>query len=130
MGIIAVMLLAFAFLFQEFNYSALVGHCSPNVKFVFNKSVRFLLNDAACLMMIAALFNRKNYIRMSVWVFFAELIVLLPFYFMLKLSLEGDSEISSPLLSQLHRMIVNPLLMIVLIMGFFYQDYFLKKPAG
>jgi len=50
--------------------------------------------------------------------FLAELFILLPVYFALKISLEGDAEISSPLLSQLHRMIVNPLLMLVLIMDY------------
>jgi len=52
-----------------------------------------------------------------------EFFILLPIYFIMKLSLEGDSEISSPLLSQLHRMIVNPLLMIILILGLVYQDF-------
>ena len=104
-----------------------MGDPSPNVRFIFKKSVRFILNDSACLLLIMAIFNKYNYIRMSAWVFLVELFFFLPVYFVLKLSLEGDSEISSPLLSQLHRMIVNPLLMIVLIMGFFYQDYFSKK---
>lgn len=86
-----------------------------------------MVNDIACLLLVAAIFNKPSYLRLSAWIFLTELLVLLPIYFTLKLTLEGDSEISSPLLSQLHRMIVNPLLMIVLIMGFVYQDYFWKK---
>ena len=86
-----------------------------------------MVNDIACLLLVAAIFNKPGYLRLSAWIFLTELLVLLPIYFVLKLTLEGDSEISSPLLSQLHRMIVNPLLMIVLIMGFIYQDYFWKK---
>lgn len=86
-----------------------------------------MVNDIACLLLVAAIFNKPSYLRLSAWIFLTELLVLLPIYFVLKLTLEGDSEISSPLLSQLHRMIVNPLLMIVLIMGFIYQDYFWKK---
>jgi exosortase F-associated protein len=98
-------------------------------KFIANRTVRFMLNDVACLLLITAIFNSKKYLALSFWVFLTELFILLPIYFLLKLSLEGDSEISSPLLSQLHRMIVNPLLMIVLIMGFFYQDHIQKQRA-
>jgi hypothetical protein len=50
-----------------------------------------------------------------------EVFLLLPAYFIVKLTLEGDSEISSPLLSQIHRLIVNPLLMFLLMVGFVYQ---------
>ena len=124
---LAVVVLTGIYFFQNFDFSTLIGNPSPNVKFIFNKSVRFILNDSACLLLIMAIFNKYNYLRMSAWVFLVELFFFLPVYFVLKLSLEGDSEISSPLLSQLHRMIVNPLLMIVLIMGFLYQDYFSKK---
>ena len=120
----AVMILATTYLFQRMDCAAMVGIDSLNGKFIFNKSLRFLLNDGACLLLVIAFFNRPNYLRISAWVFLVEFIFLLPFYFTLKLTLEGNSEISSPLLSQLHRMIVNPLLMIVLIMGFVYQDYF------
>lgn len=129
MGCIALTMLTAAYLFQKFDFSSLAGHHSNNVRFIVNKSIRFLVNDFACLILIAALFNKSSYLKVSAWVFLLELLVLLPLYFLLKLSLEGDSEISSPLLSQLHRMIVNPLLMLVLIMGFVYQDYFIKKPA-
>ncbi|NOT76602.1 MAG: exosortase F system-associated protein [Cyclobacteriaceae bacterium] len=129
-GIIAVMILGFAYLFQNYDFSSLVGSYSPNAKFIINKTIRFLLNDTACLLLIMVIFNKSSYLRVSTWIFLTELIVFLPLYFILKLSLEGDSEISSPLLSQLHRMIVNPLLMFAMIMGFFYQKYFWKKPSA
>jgi hypothetical protein len=41
----------------------------------------------------------------------------------IKLGWEGDSEISSPLLSFVHRLIVNPLLMFVLMAGLVLQRY-------
>ncbi len=125
----AMTMLGATYLFQRLDYAAWLQIDSMNGKFVFNKTLRFLLNDAACLLLIAAVFNKSSYLRISAWVFLAELFFFLPLYFILKLSLEGNSEISSPLLSQLHRMIVNPLLMIVLIMGFVYQNYFWNKKA-
>jgi exosortase F-associated protein len=125
----AICLLTVAYLFQRFDFSSLLGNYSPNARFILNKSFRFIVNDIACLLLIGAIFNKPGYLRISTIFFIAEMFILLPLYFVLKLNMEGDSEISSPLLSQLHRMIVNPLLMIILLMGFFYQDYFSKKPA-
>ena len=127
LGIFAVAVLVAVYIFQSFDFSALAGTPAANSRFIINRSVRFLINDGACLLLIMAVFNKSSYLRVSTWIFMVELFVFLPVYFVLKLSLEGDSEISSPLLSQLHRMIVNPLLMIALMMGFFYQDYFSKK---
>lgn len=126
-GFLALTILAAAYLFQKIDVAAFMGIDSPNAKFIVNKLTRFLLNDGACLLLITAIFNKPKYLLVSTWLFLAELLIFLPLYFILKLSLEGNSEISSPLLSQLHRMIVNPLLMIVLMMGFFYQDFFWKK---
>ncbi|CAN5499258.1 hypothetical protein BH10BAC4_BH10BAC4_16090 [soil metagenome] len=126
-GALAIAILVAAYLFQKFDYSSLIGNYSSNARFVINRTARFLINDASCLLLIMAIFNQSSYLRVGTWIFLIELIVLLPAYFIVKLSLEGDSEISSPLLSQVHRMIINPLLMIALIMGLFYQDYFWKK---
>jgi exosortase F-associated protein len=127
LGAAALVIIVATYLFQQFDFSSLAGIDSHFVKFVVNKSTRFILNDLACLLLIVAIFNKSDYVRISAWVFLVELVILLPLYFVLKLSLEGDSEISSPLLSQFHRMIVNPLLMIVLMLGFVYQDYFYNK---
>ena len=126
-GACAMMILMATYMLQQFDYSAWVQISSLNGKFIFNKSIRFLLNDFACLLLVTAIFNKSDYLRISFWIFLVELLFFLPLYFVLKLSLEGDSEISSPLLSQLHRMIINPLLMLILIMGFLYQDHFWKK---
>lgn len=123
LGLVAVLVLSATYLFQRLDFAYYLGIHSSALRFITNRVVRFLLNDAACLMLIAALFNKVAYLRLSVWIFLAELLILLPLYFAVKLTLEGDSEISSPLLSQIHRMIVNPLLMIVLIAALLYQDY-------
>lgn len=95
----------------------------PNVVFIVNRTFRLILNDLACLLIIYVLFREKKYLKLSFLVFLVELFLILPLYLAVKLSLEGDSEISSPLLSQVHRLIVNPTLMLLLIIGFFYQKY-------
>lgn len=93
----------------------------PNAIFIMNKTARLLINDFACLLIIWAVFAEKKYLAIGWYLFVIELVVILPIYFLFKLTLEGDSEISSPLLSQIHRLVVNPVLMFLLIVGFVYQ---------
>ena len=95
--------------------------------FVFNKTVRLILNDALCLLLIYALFREKKYLRIAFLVFCFEFFLMLPIYLIIKLNLEGPSEISSPLLSQIHRLIVNPMLMLILIVAFYYQKFWVIK---
>ena len=82
-----------------------------------------MINDFSSFILIFGLFNERKYMKVALGVFLFEIVFLLPLYFVLKLFLEGDSEISSPLLSQLHRLIVNPTLMFLLIAAFLYQRF-------
>lgn len=131
----AMILLVAVFLQQRFNYADLLNYILPqawditqgHVVFIVNKTIRLILNDLACFMLITALFPGKVYMKAALYLFLIELFVLLPVYFILKLNLEGPSEISSPLLSQIHRLIVNPLLMFLLMIGFLYQRLSRKK---
>jgi exosortase F-associated protein len=127
---LSAMLLAGMFLFQQFNFlyaflELLNIHVQPATyfTFVFNKTLRLLVNDGACLILIYVLFEKRKYLQVAGLVLLMEVLVLLPLYFVLKYMWEGDSEISSPLLSQLHRLIINPTLMIMLIAAFYYQQY-------
>lgn len=125
----ALIILAAVYLQQRFNYAGLINYILPqvleisqaNTVFIVNKTMRLILNDLACFMLIIALFPGKVYMKAALYLFLLELFVILPVYFMIKLNLEGPSEISSPLLSQIHRLIVNPLLMFLLMIGFLYQ---------
>jgi exosortase F-associated protein len=124
------MLLATIYLFQGFDFLAFFRSllsldifAHPYVTFIVNKTVRLIINDLACFIIIWAIFQSKKHLKLSVYVFLVEVLVLLPVYFWIKLSIEGDSEISSPLLSQIHRLIVNPTLMILLMISFAYQKY-------
>jgi exosortase F-associated protein len=126
---VALLVLSLVYLFQRFNYLHFFTYYllpgdrvfDANTYFIFNKTIRLVLNDAACMLIIYVLFHERKYLQLSFYVFIIELFVVLPLYFILKLSLEGPTEISSPFLSQIHRLIVNPMLMILLILGFVYQ---------
>jgi exosortase F-associated protein len=129
--LLALLLLVLIYVFQRTDFRTYLLEAldsrehvlHPYVFFVFNKTFRLMLNDACCFLLILALFGRGKYMKAAFYVFLFELLVLLPVYFLLKLNLEGDAEISSPLLSQLHRLIINPTLMFLLIIAFFYQRF-------
>lgn len=125
----ALLVLVLVFVFQRFNYAVALTSflpeglqiTQPNTVFIVNKTIRLVLNDVACMVLIYAWFKERKYLTLSFYLFLVEVFLLLPVYFIVKLTLEGDSEISSPLLSQIHRLIVNPLLMFLLMVGFVYQ---------
>ena len=129
---ISLLLLAIVYVFQRWDYlSAIAGvfgtDFGPTTGFIFNKTLRLIVNDALCFLLIYSLFREKKYLRIAFLVFCFELFVMLPLYLIVKLSLEGSSEISSPLLSQIHRLIVNPMLMLILIVAFYYQRFWVKE---
>lgn len=129
-GALALLILGAVYVFQrsDFFYGLLKiaqgsdADIHPNLYFIISRTSRLIINDLACFLLIWAIFQERRYLRVAWYVFLFEIVVLLPFYFIVKLSLEGASEISSPLLSQIHRMIINPTLMILLMAGFFYQN--------
>ena len=131
----ALLVLVLVFVFQRFNYAVALTSflpeglqiTQPNTIFIINKTTRLVLNDVACMVLIYAWFKERKYLTLSFYLFLVEVFLLLPIYFIVKLSLEGDSEISSPLLSQIHRLIVNPLLMFLLMVGFIYQRVRIKN---
>jgi len=123
--------LLLVFVFQRVDYLSIftVGEAQRNLEasFVVNRAVRLILNDALCLLLIANIFQRADYNRLAWRVFLVELLLVLPIYLFVKLKLEGPTEISSPLLQPIHRMIVNPLLMIILMGALYFQRWKLGK---
>lgn len=119
---VSTTMLTVIFLFQGFNYTNfLFGEdAARSAVFVFNmnKTIRFLLNDAFAVLLIYALFREKKY----VWFAFAvqavgTLCILIP-YLLIKTQYPGYN---GPLISFLHRLVVNPLLLLILIPAFLYQ---------
>ncbi|MBX2944074.1 MAG: exosortase F system-associated protein [Cyclobacteriaceae bacterium] len=130
----ALVLLTMVYLFQHFNYfqtiNAIMGGIlsgSENQVFIVNRTARLVINDLLCMALIYGLFANKNYLKLAFYLFLVEILLILPIYLVLKLHWEGTSEISSPLLSPIHRMIVNPLLMVLLMVALYYQQMFAKK---
>lgn len=132
---LSLIILVLVYLFQRVSYASVLNEVLPevfqiansNTIFIVNKTVRLIMNDLACMIMIYSVFQKRMYLKASLYLFLVELFVMLPVYLIVKLNLEGTSELSSPLLSQIHRLIVNPLLMFLLMIGFVYQRLMYKK---
>lgn len=130
--ILGCTLLGLMYIFQRVDYAGwvmtLFGWSEPDTvfRFVFNRTVRLIVNDGICMVLVYSLFKDKRYRKMGLIIFTAEILILLPAYLMLKLWLEGPTEISTPLLSFIHRLIVNPTLMILTILAMAYEKWLFK----
>ena len=118
-----VFLLAVSYLYQysDVLHIATGGKFSPEAHFTVNRIIRILLNDAGMIAIIFSIFVERDILKLALYVQAVDLFVLLPLYLAIKLPTEGVSELSSPFLSQFHRLIVNPILMILLIPAVHYQ---------
>jgi len=120
------------FLLQHFSYAyyilRLIGvayeHASPTLIYSINKSIRFVLNDAMALLMIYSLFEEKKYVIVGFVVQLFGMLILLPAYLILHNYFFYETRIW---LSFLHRLTLNPVLLMLLIPAFFYQKKFYAK---
>jgi len=125
--ILALCLIAFllVFIYQRHLLGWLQSAFNPGSHwpFILSRSFRLVANDLICVAVFVAVFNRAAEVKLATAIFLLELTVLLPAYLIVKLQWEGTSEISSPLLSFFHRLIVNPLLMLMLLAGLMVQRF-------
>jgi exosortase F-associated protein len=118
-GVISGTGLLLVFLFQKVNVAAWVGTGGSQLDhFLINRIVRFLLNDTFAIGLIYALFVEKKYVIFSVWVQMAGVFLFLLPYFVLKIYFP---HYNGPLISFLHRLVLNPTLLLLLIPAFYYQ---------
>jgi exosortase F-associated protein len=117
------------YIFQRIDLVSFFSDTSyeAGIYFIANRFVRIFFNDLFMLIILYALFADRKVLLFAFWIQIIDLFILLPIYLAIKLTLEGDSEISSPFLSQFHRLIVNPTLMILLIPAVYYQKIMLRK---
>ena len=125
-GVLCVIGLVAVFIFQRWDMAALVGIETPINKFFFNRTIRFLLNDAFAIGLIYALFYERKYVLFSIYVQVAGVILFLIPYFVLKLYFPSYN---GPLISFLHRLILNPTLLLLLILAFYYQKKVKERQA-
>ncbi len=89
------------------------------MEFVINKTLRYLLNDLLSILLIHGIFLKKRYTDFALVLMLFGLVVLLPLYFYLYFaSVDGFSS----MISHLHRIVLNPVLMMLLIPALLYQQ--------
>jgi exosortase F-associated protein len=118
-GFLCVGGLVAVFLFQHVNGAAIIGVHGKTAMFLVNRSIRFLLNDVFAIGLIYAIFVQRKYVIFSLWVQVAGMVLILIPYFILKIFFIGYN---GPLISFLHRLVMNPTLLILLIPAFYYQQ--------
>ena len=118
-GVLSVAGLVAVFLFQRIDAAALMGSEGSTLhRFFINRTIRFLVNDAFAIGIIYALFEERKYIIFSLYVQLAGVVLFLIPYFILKFYLPNYN---GPMISFLHRLILNPTLLMLLIPAFYYQ---------
>lgn len=118
LAVISVAGLVLVFLFQRLDVGAMLGIESNFGRFITNRSIRFLINDALAILLIYAIFYERKYVMFAVWVQVIGMILVLFPYFILKFNYPGYN---GPLVSFLHRLVLNPTLLLLLIPAFYYQ---------
>lgn len=86
--------------------------------FVVERSTRFIINDLLMILLIYGLFLKRKYIIFAFYVQLAGVAFILVPYMIIKY----HTSYNGPLISFMHRLIINPLLLILLIPAFFYQE--------
>ena len=123
-GILCASGLVAVYLFQRIDVADYLGVESAHIyKFLINRSIRFLLNDALAIGVIYALFKERKYVIFSLYVQVIGVVLFLLPYFVLKIYFPAYN---GPLISFLHRIILNPTLLMLLIPAFYYQ----RKKSG
>jgi exosortase F-associated protein len=123
-GTISMLGLLTAYLFQKVDVAQYLGVGEMFIhRFLINRTLRFLLNDLFMIGIIYALFGERKYVIFSIYVQFAGVVLFLIPYFILKILYPFYS---GPLTSYLHRLVLNPTLLLLLIPAFYYQ----KKISG
>jgi exosortase F-associated protein len=119
----ALLLLMFSFQLRGVNLVSVVLPGSSGIElpwmFITNKVIRYLINDVATLALLWSLFKRADFIQFAFWVFFLGLFLLLPAYFVGYFYFAESLGIT---LRYLHRLVLNPTLMMLLIPLFYFQE--------
>jgi exosortase F-associated protein len=112
--------LLFVYLFQRVDVTAFFNlSVSGTGRFIFNRVVRFVLNDVFALGLIYALFPFRKYLVFSILVQATGLLIFLLPYLVLKVHYPSYN---GPLINFLHRLILNPTLSILLVPAFYYKE--------
>ena len=87
-------------------------------KYVLSKILRFLANDGLAILIIYGFFGPGKYVKFAAYVLLFGLLALLPIYLVLVIFYYQETY---AFLNHLHRLVLNPVLMMLLIPAFYMQ---------
>ena len=120
LAVLAVAGLAAMYVFQDAGVLSAWLPESAGARFVITKVLRFLVNDLLMLGLILSLFPGRGQLQVAVAVqMFGALFLLTPYLILKVVYHAGDG----PLISFLHRLVINPMLMLLLIPGFYFYEH-------
>jgi len=105
---------------QDYVYNPMLGG-RPDInalQYIGGKMVRYMLNDGFAMMVIFAFFPERKYLKLAFYVFLFGMLFLLPIYFV---AVFYFFERVFPYLNHIHRLVLNPVLMLMLIPAILYQ---------
>lgn len=125
----ALTILVLVFLYQHFNYiefllGTRVEAWDKRIVFSINKSIRFFINDSMTVVVIYAFFYERKYVLFAIFVQLLGLFVLLPTYLVAKWYYPGYN---GPMINYLHRLTLNPILLMLLIPVLLFQKRMLNS---
>jgi len=122
LGIVAMAGLVSVYVFQDAGWVRALRPVDPSAAFLAGKVARFLLNDAFALLLIWCLFPTRGHLYTAALVQLAGMVFFLFPYLYLKVGAEASD---GPLVSFLHRLVLNPTLLLLMIPAFYFLD---KEP--
>ena len=119
LGVLSCMGLVSVYIFQDAGFGEIFLPTNPDVRFIVVKIFRFFFNDLLALLLIWSLFPTQGHLTVAVLVQIFGLCFFFAPYLILKIVLNaGDG----PLISFLHRLVLNPTLLLLLIPAFWMID--------
>jgi len=126
LGAISCLGLLILFLLQHKDWASYIVYFDESIhRFIWNRTVRFIINDFLAVLLVYALFPQRKYVVFAIGVQLAGLLFLLIPYFLLKLTFPAYN---GPLINFLHRIILNPTLILLLIPAFYWQKKIINTP--
>jgi len=116
---VAVLGLLGVFLLQRDLAGYVLDQASAITTFMVNRAIRYVANDLFATLLVLALFGKKRYVIIAIYVQLLGLVLILTPYVVLKLYYPGYN---GPLISFFHRLVLNPTLIYLLIFFFWYQE--------
>lgn len=105
---------------QDFVYNPVIDN-RPEIevfRFISGKIIRYILNDVLAIFILMGLFADRKYLRLALMVFLFGLVILLPAYFITVFFFLPEVH---SFLNHIHRLVLNPVLMLMLIPAIYYQ---------